>query len=205
MKKEKNKNIKIILVLALIIMLAVTIYNVRNTFALFESEIQLGVEETTGSWNIYINNTNISGSSTEFTVNNVNISTNEHVVADRMAPGTSAYFDLNIVPTGTDVSIRYDITFDFSELSTSLVVDDISELNGRTLVRTDENVYSGVITLAEINNNVSSDVRVSIKWDNDEANNEVDTEVGRNINGSISIPVRVDVIQYLGEQLVEYE
>lgn len=202
---EKSKNAKIILIAALIIMLGVTIYNVRDSYALFESELAVEADTTAGAWNIYVNNTNISGSTTTFTVDNINISTNEHVVANKMAPGTSAYFDLNIVPTGTDVSVRYDITFDFSELSTSLVVDDISELNGRNLVRTAENVYSGVMTLNEIRNNATSSVRVSIKWDNDEANNEADTEVGMNVNGSISIPVRIDVIQYLGEELVEYE
>ena len=186
-------------------MFGVTIYNVRDSLAVFESELTLESDATAGSWNIYVNNTNISGSTTTFTVNNVNISSNQHVVANRMAPGTSAYFDLNIVPTNTDVSIKYDITFDFSELSASLVVDDISELNNRTLVRTGENTYSGVITLSEIGNNVTSDVRVTIAWDNVEANNETDTELGRNVGGTISIPVRVDVTQYLGEQLVEYQ
>lgn len=202
---KENRNAKIILIAALIFMFGVTIYNVRDSLAVFESELTLESDATAGSWNIYVNNTNISGSTTTFTVNNVNISSNQHVVANRMAPGTSAYFDLNIVPTDTDVSIKYDITFDFSELSASLVVDDISELNNRTLVRTGENTYSGVITLSEIGNNVTSDVRVTIAWDNVEANNETDTELGRNVGGTISIPVRVDVTQYLGEQLVEYQ
>ncbi len=202
---EKSKNAKILLIVAVVIMLGITIYNVRDSYALFESEISVQAGTTAGSWNIYVNGTNISGDTTQFTVNNVNISTNEHVVQNRMAPGTSAYFDLNIIPSGTDVSIRYDITFDFSELSTSLVVDEIAELNGRTLVRTGENVYSGIITLSEIRNNAFSSVRVAIKWDNDEQNNDIDTEIGMNIDGSISIPVQIDVMQYLGEELVEYE
>ena len=201
----ENKKIKLVLVVALIILVSITIYNIRGSFALFESAITVESDSNTGSWNIYINNTNISGATTEFTVNNINVETNNHVVANRMAPGTSAYFDLNIVPTGTDVSIKYDITFDFSELSTSLVVEDITELNNRTLVRTGENTYSGVITLNEIKNNVTSNVRVSIRWDNNENNNEIDTEIGRNVNGFISIPVQINVIQYLGERLIEYE
>ena len=201
----ENKKIKLVLVVALIILVSITIYNIRGSFALFESAITVESDSNTGSWNIYINNTNISGATTEFTVNNINVETNNHVVANRMAPGTSAYFDLNIVPTGTDVSIKYDITFDFSELSTSLVVEDITELNNRTLVRTGENTYSGVITLNEIKNNVTSNVSVSIRWDNNENNNEIDTEIGRNVNGFISIPVQINVIQYLGERLIEYE
>ena len=202
----QNKNAKIFLIVSLIFIFGLTIYNIRNSFALFESELTLSAEKATGAWNIYINGTNISSAaSTSFTVNNVNVAANSHVVADRMAPGTSAYFDINIVPTGTDVSIRYDLSFDFSELSTTLTVDDIRELNNRNLVRTGENTYSGVITLSEIQSNVQSNVRVSIKWDNNENNNDIDTEIGRNINGSISIPVQINVIQYLGEELEEYE
>ena len=204
-KSSSSKNAKLILIAALIIMLCVTIYNVRDSYALFESALNVETGATAGSWNIYVNGSDISRSTTTFVINNVNISTNQHVAGNKMAPGTSAYFDLNVIPEGTDVSIRYDITFDFSLLSASLAVDDITELNGRTLVRTGENTYSGIILLSEITNDVSSDVRVSIKWDNSESNNTTDTAIGMNVNGSISIPVQIDVTQYLGETLVEYE
>ena len=201
----QSKNTKYILLAAVIFMLGVTIYNIGNSFALFESNFTIVTESSTGSWNILINNVDITGATNTFTVNNVNITGNNHVISNKMAPGTSAYFDVNIVPTGTEVSIRYDLTFDFSLLSTSLVVDEISELNNRTLVRTGENTYSGIITLAEIENNVVSNVRVNILWDNDENNNEIDTALGMDSSGSISIPVQIDVTQYLGEVLVEYE
>ena len=186
-------------------MFGITVYNIGNSFALFESDFTIDAGSTAGSWNILVNNVDITGSSGTFTVNNVNVTGNNHVVANKMAPGTSAYFDINIVPTGTDVSIRYDLTFDFSLLSTSISVDDITELNNRTLVQTGENTYSGVITLSEIENDTVSNVRVVIIWDNDENNNETDSELGMDLNGSISIPVQIDVTQYLGETLVEYE
>ena len=201
----KSKNAQLFLVVALVIALGFTIYNVRNSYALFESALTVEASSQAGSWNIYINNIDITNPSANFTINTINVSSDPNVVSGRMAPGTSAYFDLNIVPTGTNVSVRYDITFDFSELSDSLVIDEIEELNNRTLVRTDEYTYSGIITLAEINNNVTSSIRVSILWDNDEDNNEIDTELGMDVNSSISIPVVIDVTQYLGETLVEYE
>ena len=186
-------------------MLGITIYNIGSSFALFESDITVISQANTGAWNVLVNNTDITGSTTTFTVSNINISGSNHVIANRMAPGTNAYFDINIVPTGTEVSLRYDIIFDFSLLSASIVVDDIVELNNRTLVRTGEYTYSGIITLDEIEAGVTSNVRVSIEWENNESNNDIDTEIGKNVSGSISIPVQVNVIQYLGEQLVEYE
>jgi len=203
--QSQSKNIKFILLASLIFMFGITIYNIGNSFALFESDITVAAENKTGSFNILVNNVNINGSNATFNVNNVNISGNSHVIQNRMAPGTSAYFDINIVPTGTEVSIRYDLTFDFSLLSTSLAVEEIVELNNRTLVRTGENTYSGIITLAEIAENVTSNIRVNILWDNDENNNAIDTEIGRDVNGSISIPVEINVTQYLGEVLEEYE
>ena len=186
-------------------MLGITIYNIGSSFALFESDITVISEANTGTWNILVNDTDITGSTTTFTVDDVTISGSNHVVANRMAPGTNAYFDINIVPTGTDVSIKYDIIFDFSLLSASIVVDDIVELNNRTLVRTGEYTYSGIITLAEIDQDVTSNIRVSIEWENIEANNDIDTALGTDTSGSIEIPVQVNVIQYLGEALVEYE
>ena len=88
-------------------MFGITVYNIGNSFALFESDFTIDAGSTAGSWNILVNNVDITGSSGTFTVNNVNVTGNNHVVANKMAPGTSAYFDINIVPTGTDVSLDF--------------------------------------------------------------------------------------------------
>ena len=107
-----------------------------------------------------------------------------------------------IDPTDTDVSVRYDIDFDFSEFeNTNIVVSSIEEVNNRTIVKTGLNKYTGVIPLSDIKNGVTNTIRVNIKWDNNEDNNEYDSEIGT-VSGNVkSIPVLVNVSQYLGENI----
>ena len=101
--------------------------------------------------------------------------------------------------------MRYDIEFDFSSLSIpGLVISSITELGGNTLVLTDKDTYSGVITLADMDSSTVNTVRVSISWQNDEANNEVDSSWGMVADKVISIPVNVKLTQYLGEELPVY-
>ena len=98
-----------------------------------------------------------------------------------------------------------DIEFDFSSLSIpGLVISSITELGGNTLVLTDKDTYSGVITLADMDSSTVNTVRVSISWQNDEANNEVDSSWGMVADKVISIPVNVKLTQYLGEELPVY-
>ncbi len=196
---------KLIFVSALIFMLGVTIYNVKDSFALFESDLLVSVDETTGAWNIYINDSDVTPVNSTFVVDDINITSNSYVKDNKMAPDTSAYFDINIVPNGTDVSVKYDITFDFSDLTSSFIIESISETTGGSLIRTGETTYSGVISLAEIQAERINNVRVNIEWSNDEAENESDSALGTILNATVSIPITVQVTQYLGEQLVEYE
>ena len=85
-----------------------------------------------------------------------------------------------------------------------MVISSITELGGNTLVLTDKDIYSGVITLADMDSSTVNTVRVSISWQNDEANNEVDSSWGMVADKVISIPVNVKLTQYLGEELSVY-
>lgn len=122
-----------------------------------------------------------------------------------MAPGTEGYFDILIDPTDTDTSILYSVTFDFTKVNGSFAIDRIEETTSGNLIRTGENTYSKVITLEEIKNKVTNTIRVYIKWNNVEENNEEDSKIGLTKDNFISIPVSVSVIQYLGEPVVEYQ
>ncbi len=110
-----------------------------------------------------------------------------------------------IDPTDTDVSIRYDISFDLSELSdTKIKIDSIEEVNNtNNLIKTGENTYSGIIRLEEIQNKQTNKIVVNFTWDEDETTNEGDTAMGIIPDNKISIPVKVKVTQYLGEEITE--
>lgn len=185
------------------IFLLVTVFTIVDSYGLFESENTLLVDSDIARWNVVINGSDIKYNDT-FVVDKVNLIDNDNVLSGKIAPGSLGYFDIVIDPSGSDTSIRYDVTFDFSSLNSNIVVSSIEEVYSGNLIRTDVNTYSKVITLDDINNNISNIVRVYIKWDNNEDNNDSDSSVGSILNNFISIPVTVSASQYLGEDIVSY-
>lgn len=185
------------------IFLLVTIFTIVDSYGLFESNNTLSIDNNIARWNVLINGSDIKYNDT-FVVDKVNLIDNENVQSGKIAPGSLGYFDIVIDPSDTDTAIRYDVTFDFSSLNNKVVVSSIEEVYSGNLIRTDLNTYSKVITLDDIKNNVVNTVRIYIKWDNNEEDNDTDSEIGSIINNHISIPVTVSASQYLGEDIPLY-
>ena len=85
-----------------------------------------------------------------------------------------------------------------------ITIEKIEETTSGNLIQTEENTYSKVLTVEEIKNNVINNIRVYIKWENNEENNDTDSQIGLTKDNSINIPVSVSIIQYLGETIEEY-
>ncbi|MCI6847684.1 MAG: hypothetical protein MR835_02415 [Erysipelotrichaceae bacterium] len=192
-----------ILYITCAIMIFVTIYEITNTYGLFESNINMNADSKLATWNILINDTNI-GKSETFTIDNFISEEDSTVASGKIAPGTSGYFNINIDPSTTQVSIRYDLTFDFSKLDNLFTITKVEEKNGYNLIKTGPNTYSNVITLNEIKENKTNNIRVHIKWNNNEENNDKDTEIGLTENNTLNIPVSITVLQYSGEKIEPY-
>lgn len=192
-----------ILYITCAIMIFVTIYEITNTYGLFESNINMDADSKLATWNILINDTNI-GKSETFTIDNFISEEDSTVASGKIAPGTSGYFNINIDPSTTQVSIRYDLTFDFSKLDNLFTITKVEEKNGYNLIKTGPNTYSNVITLNEIKENKTNNIRVHIKWNNNEENNDKDTEIGLTENNTLNIPVSITVLQYSGEKIEPY-
>lgn len=192
-----------ILYITCAIMIFVTIYEITNTYGLFESNINMDVDSKLATWNILINDTNI-GKSETFTIDNFISEEDSNAASGKIAPGTSGYFNININPSTTQVSIRYDLTFDFSKLDNLFTITKVEEKNGYNLIKTGPNTYSNVITLNEIKENKTNNIRVHIKWNNNEENNDKDTEIGLTENNTLNIPVSITVLQYSGEKIEPY-
>ena len=182
--------------------LSMTIFMVIDSYGLFESKNTLSVDSNIAKWNILVNGTDIKNSET-FVVDKINLVNNDNVISGKMAPGSYGYFDIMIDPDGSDTSIRYDISFDFSLLNNKIVVSKIEEVNSFNLIITGKSTYSRVITLDDIKNNVTNTIRVYIKWD--DVDDEGDSYIGSVNNNFINIPVTVVAYQYLGEVIDVYE
>lgn len=195
----KNKIIYIVCA----IMIFISIYEIKNTYGLFESKKEIDIDKSVAKWNIYINDNNLNTTET-FTIDNFTFQETDTVAKDKIAPGILGWFDILIDARDTQVSIIYEITFDFTSLPSNITVEKIEEINGREIIKTGPNTYSNYITLEDINNNLKDTIRVHIKWNNDEENNENDTNIGIIKNNSIKIPVSITVSQYLNDIIEPY-
>ncbi len=183
------------------------IIEIVYAFSLLESETTRVVQNELGRWTILVNETDITGSVVDFQIDNIHYDSATNVKSGKIAPGLGGYFDISIDPTNTEVAVRYDITYDCSLIEateTSISISSVTELSGKSLVRTGEYTYSGILSLSEINSDTVDTIRTNIMWEDVEQNGEKDYEVGKEEDAKIEIPVTVKLTQYTGEQLSEY-
>ena len=186
-----------ILLLVVLLFLSLTIMEISSTFGLFETNNVITVDNNIAKWQIKVNNS-LAKDSVHFTVNNYNIDSDSNVKEGLIAPGVGAYFDIDIDPNNTSVSIRYDITFDLTGLENDKIkIVNIEELGGNTLVNNND-TYAGIIP---INNSSIHHIRVYIEWENDEENNEIDSKFGVTGEKEINIATNIKFSQYLGETI----
>ncbi len=200
-----NKKVKLLLSILFLIVFVYTVYNIYETYALLETDEIVTNDFNTANWNILINDTLLGEGSSTFLVDKIKIDDNSFVKENKLAPGTSGYFDISIDPSSTDVSIRYDVSFDFSKVPQGIDIVSIKETSGSSLIKTGENTYTNVITLNEIKENKKNNIRVNVVWNNIEENSVEDSMIGLIYNNKLDIPVTVMVTQYLGEEIKEYE
>ena len=185
----------------------VLIVGILYTFSLLESETTKVVQNALGQWTILVNDVDVTSESVDFDIDTINYDTDVNVVNGKLAPGLGGYFDIAIDPSGTEVSVRYDITFDTTELDaseTSLAISSIRERSGKRIIRTGPHTYTGIITLTEIGQDKVDTIRTTISWPNVEANNDKDYELGKTEDQTVEIPVTVLLTQYTGEQVPQY-
>ena len=200
-------SIKKFLILLAIIMVCFTIYKIVSTYALFESSVTKSVMSEVGKWKIKINSADITNSTTKnFTMNTFNISKSQYTKDNKIAPGMSGNFEIEIEPQNTQVSIRYDITIDSEQLTNkSIKLDSVAQKNNNSkIIKTAENTYTGVIPLEKINEEYMEVIEISFSWDNIEENNEEDSKIGTLYNSNLEIPISVHLSQYLGENIEEF-
>lgn len=198
------QNKKKLLILICAIIFIILIYEIIHIYAVFYSEMEANVQLKNGTWNINVNGTQISkGVDATFVIDQISTSQNEHAENNKLAPGLSGSFSIKINPENTDVSIIYDITLNEEKLTnSSLQIKTIKETEvGNTLTQTGENTYTGVILLEDIKKGTTNTIEMEVEWIDDENNNEEDTKLGSTYDSKLSIPVKVHVSQYLGEEI----
>lgn len=195
-----KKYLYMLSIMALIISLIV----INNTYALLESNANATSNLGIGKWIIKLNNVDISkGYSENFIIDNMIDSENENIEDGYIAPGKSGYFDIVIDPSGTEVAIRYDIQINLESMNLPDNIKlSVNNLSNNTPIKTDNNRYSGIISLDDINKENNITLRLNINWDNSDDNyNDTDTEYGMVQDNNFKIPITINLKQYLGEDI----
>ena len=188
---------KKILILGLLSVLVLFIFGIASTFGLFHSNVDGDVNTDVAKWNILINDTNISdGVTDKFVINDLAYSDTTNKKPGTIAPGTSGTFSLTLDATDTQVSVIYTIEVDDSKFGNEMLkIAKVEKVAGSgDFQEVTDGVYQGIIPY-----NAKSKVTIdfTITWINDEANNEIDSEIGTRENPDLEIPVVVTATQYV--------
>ncbi len=185
-------NIKVkILIVALFVLLMTTLV-IFQTYALFETNGNATKTLDIGDWSILLNNVDVSQSRT-ITLNDFHYTNGSHTRSNRFAPGSSAYFDLVIDASDSQVSVEYDLEIDDSAIEDyPNIYFSITDMGSNQVL--DSNTYSGTILLSS-QNRVTT-LRITLIWDNDPDYDETDTSL---IGGNLAFTIDADFKQYLGE------
>ena len=178
MKLKRNK---ILLILISFLAIIVLLYQVITIYALFQNEVIGVIKMDNAVWKISINGLEVSSGIVEnLVIDQIIVENNENVKEGKIAPGVRGSFQIEINPNNTQVSVRYDVKLESTEMENSKIeISDIEEgLVNNELIKTGENTYTGIIPLYQIRQGVKNEIKVYVNWTNDEQNNEVDTRDG---------------------------
>ena len=182
-----TKKIKYLL---LLMSLSITLCVMSNTYSKYAADTTGSVEASFAKWQILVNTEDITAGA-EKTLNiTPTIEANSHVAANKLAPASTGYFDIEIDPTHVEVSYDYSIrlsaaneSMPYVKINQYAILDENYE-EGNTITKT--NVENDEITGTE---NYSAGgfkpytVRVYFEWvegSGETMNDAADTAVGHN-------------------------
>lgn len=206
---------KKLLTVLVLIMLIISLFQIANMYALYKDQLKGDYTSLLGVWKIKVNGVDISTGedNAKFTMTEDNLTyvDSDRVKSQKIAPGSQVYFDIAIDPTNTDVSILYTLNMKFDDVTSAkmklLKVENYFKKDGETEQITNTDVkteldlhqHQAIIPMAKINEKYIDYIRVYFEWENVEANNETDSELGQTEDAKISIPLEINFKQYTGE------
>ena len=99
-------------ILLVISSLALTLSLMSNTYSRYVAGATSNVEMQFASWQILVNENDITSATTSSIELIPNIEANEHIANNTIAPSSKGYFDINIDPTNVNVSFGYEVALE---------------------------------------------------------------------------------------------
>lgn len=175
-----------------VLFLCLTIFQIGNSFGLFETSVSNESNLDIASWCIYVNDNDITGKSNVFNVDSITYTNNDGVSENKFAPGVSGSFILVIDPKDTQTSFTYELSIKPSSYK-QIKVDEVVGIYDTSLTVKDD-IYYGLITLSDIQKGVKNYIKVTFSWD-DDVSDESDSLIGNGVE-TLEIPVSIKFKQY---------
>lgn len=176
----------------------------KGTYSSFESLISGFVSSKTAEIHLSINGESIIDSNDVLDGNLLleNVTwTSTHTRSGKISPGSRGTIQLELDPTGSEVAILYEFQFVDKTVNTNklLTFENITSDGG--IVRTAIDTYSGIISLADIEDGNTVNVSFDFYFDP-----TVDMEAITEDTGNMAdfFEIHFHALQYQGETLVPY-
>ena len=195
-------NRKFIIFIIIAFSVAFLYFGARGTYTAYESSVSGQVGNQISQIHLKINGEELTDGSFDGSILLEDVTwTSSHTREGKLSPGSTGNFQFEIDPTGSEVAILYQIEIIDKTVDSSKYVTINSVTSDRNLVRTDANIYSGIISLANINSSEKTHVTVYFTFEDDE-DIEVDEEEEQTYEDFFEI--HFSAFQYEGEELIPY-
>ncbi len=171
-----KKNDRRFLILFVLLLTLSLLYLFQTSYAKYRKQVKGEMQARIASWNIKVNDEDISNKTQLTNTITPVFDVNEYVNDGVLAPGSTGHFDIVVNAEDVDVDFNYEIT---------CVVDDSTPLLDLVFTRytiNDTNynfTQTGKITGELTKNSTDTTFRVFFKWNDDatnQMNNQADTE-----------------------------
>lgn len=197
---NRFKLLKLLLIFILVIICFCYFFGVF-TYSKYQSKVDTEVSAKIAKWSIFLNSENITDTFEKtISINDITWEST-HTESGHAAPGSSGYFTVEIDGDDSEVAFKYDISYTDKTQDENYVLDLVSiNSSDGFLVHTKSNNYTGLFSLADINNQRKKVITFNIIWKNDDST-DFDSKVD---NESNFLDLKFIATQYHGENIVEY-
>ena len=182
---------------SLFIYLAIfTILVFSNSFSRYFVDSNKTLALEVANWSINVNNIKIT-ETTKTISNGINFVVTDHPSNDgTIKPGQKGYFDITVDPENTEVSIKYTITIDTSELPEGIKLKDysINGSNEKITMQNNKKIEETLFIYEKLAFD-SSDIktyRIFWEWEDDDAKSE-------NIRNNYKIKANIQIEQIIND------
>ncbi len=161
--KLKDKALKFIVVYSLICLTFIASY----TFSRYVDTTSGTYQISVAKFNVKVNGTSVTDGK-EF---NLILSPNSNTHNDKIAPHTNGYFEIEIDPTGTEVSLEYQFIFNLNNIDADVELKNYT-INDGAPNNIVDNTVSGELKLPTVEHGFTESDKIKIKVNWEWTNNE---------------------------------